>query len=134
MQHPMAVPPIVPGQTVHIHTSDKPKTPASTPSLSVPAANALKVQLQANAEHEHKLKVLKLKLKKLRGKLMKLKSEYKESEDTYNKSEMEKSQKSEMETLRDLKKATEEAIGELKSETSKYKKPKGILQLKRPSA
>ena len=52
---------------------------------------------------------------------MRLKDEYKDSDDINEKSDLEKSQKSEMETLKDLKKAAEEAIDELKLETGNLK-------------
>jgi hypothetical protein len=50
-----------------------------------------------------------------------------ESEDIDNQLSSELSQKSEMETLDDLKKATEEAIRELQKETLKVAKRKGIV-------
>jgi len=60
-----------------------------------------------------------MKLRKLRTKLRKLKSEYQYSEDE------EQSEKSEMDTLQDLKRATEQAIRELQVEAAKANKRKG---------
>lgn len=60
-----------------------------------------------------------MKLRKLREKLRRLKTEYKYSDDE------EETEKSEMETLKDLKKATEQAIRELQVEASKADKRKG---------
>ena len=57
MQRPLAIAPIVPGQTVHAHASDKPKRPSYPTSDISPADMALKVQLKANREHQIKLKV-----------------------------------------------------------------------------
>lgn len=62
---------------------------------------------------------LKVKLKRLRAKLRKLKTEYNYSEDE------EQSEKSEMDTLQDLKRATEQAIRELQVEAAKANKRKG---------
>ena len=60
-----------------------------------------------------------MKLRRLRAKLRKLKSDYKYSEDE------EQSEKSEMDTLQDLKRATEQAIRELQVEAAKANKRKG---------
>ena len=57
MQRPLAIAPIVPGQTVHAHASDKPKRPSYSTALYSPSEMALKVQLKANKEHQKKLKV-----------------------------------------------------------------------------
>ena len=57
MQRPLAIAPIVPGQTVHAHASDKPKRPSYPTSDVSPADMALKVQLKAHREHQIKLKV-----------------------------------------------------------------------------
>lgn len=57
MQRPLAIAPIVPGQTVHAHVSDKPKRPSYSTALYSPSEMALKVQLKANKEHQKKLKV-----------------------------------------------------------------------------
>lgn len=57
MQRPLAIAPIVPGQTVHAHASDKPKRPSYSTALYSPAEMALKVQIKANKEHQKKLKV-----------------------------------------------------------------------------
>lgn len=62
---------------------------------------------------------LKMKLRRLRAKLRKLKAEYQYSEDE------EQSEKSEMDTLQDLKRATEQAIRELQVEAAKANKRKG---------
>ena len=62
---------------------------------------------------------LKMKLRRLREKLRKLKSDYQYSEDE------EETEKSEMDTLKDLKKATEQAIRELQVEAVKANKRKG---------
>ena len=57
MHRPLAIAPIVPGQTVHAHASDKPKRP-KYPTMDVsPVEMALKVQLKAHREHQRKLKV-----------------------------------------------------------------------------
>ena len=61
-----------------------------------------------------------MKLRRLREKLHKLKSDYQYSEDE------EETEKSEMETLKDLKKATEQAIRELQVEAAKANKRKGL--------
>lgn len=66
------------------------------------------------------LQDLKVKLRRLRAKLRKLKAEYKYSEDE------EESEKSEMSTLQDLKRATEQAIRELQIEAAKASKRKGL--------
>lgn len=123
MQRPLAIAPIVPGQTVHAHASDKPKRPSYSTALYSPSEMALKVQLKANKEHQKKLKDLKVKLRRLRAKLRKLKAEYKYSEDE------EESEKSEMSTLQDLKRATEQAIRELQIEAAKASKRKGVKKL-----
>ena len=60
-----------------------------------------------------------MKLRRLREKLRRLKTEYKYSDDE------EETEKSEMETLKDLKKATEQAIRELQVEAAKADKRKG---------
>ena len=60
-----------------------------------------------------------MKLRRLRAKLRKLKAEYQYSEDE------EQSEKSEMDTLQDLKRATEQAIRELQVEAAKANKRKG---------
>ena len=60
-----------------------------------------------------------MKLRRLREKLRKLKSDYQYSEDE------EETEKSEMDTLKDLKKATEQAIRELQVEAVKANKRKG---------
>lgn len=57
MQRPLAIAPIVPGQTVHAHASDKPKRPSYPTADFSPAEMALKVQIKANREHQKKLKV-----------------------------------------------------------------------------
>lgn len=62
-----------------------------------------------------------MKLRRLREKLHKLKSDYQYSEDE------EETEKSEMETLKDLKKATEQAIRELQVEAVKASKRKGLI-------
>ena len=62
---------------------------------------------------------LKVKLRRLRAKLRKLKAAYQYSEDE------EQSEKSEMDTLQDLKRATEQAIRELQVEAAKANKRKG---------
>ena len=56
-QRPLAIAPIVPGQTVHAHASDKPKRPSYSTADISPAEMALKVQIKANKEHQMKLKV-----------------------------------------------------------------------------
>ena len=63
-----------------------------------------------------------MKLRRLREKLRKLKSEYKYSD---NSLDQEESEKSELDTLQDLKKATEQAIRELQVETNRANKRKG---------
>ena len=60
-----------------------------------------------------------MKLRRLRTKLRKLKAQYQYSEDE------EQSEKSEMDTLQDLKRATEQAIRELQVEAAKANKRKG---------
>lgn len=62
MQRPLAIAPIVPGQTVHAHASDKPKRPTYSTALYSPAEMALKVQIKANREHQKKLKVKKIQI------------------------------------------------------------------------
>ena len=62
-----------------------------------------------------------MKLKRLREKLRKLKVDYKYAD------EEEETAKSEMETLKDLKKATEQAIRELQVEAAKANKRKGWI-------
>lgn len=57
MQRPLAIAPIVPGQTVHAHASDKPKRPTFSTADISPADMALQVQLKAHREHQIKLKV-----------------------------------------------------------------------------
>ena len=57
MQRPLAIAPIVPGQTVHAHASDKPKRPSYSTALYSPAEMALKVRIKADKEHQKKLKV-----------------------------------------------------------------------------
>lgn len=64
-----------------------------------------------------------MKLRRLRTKLRKLKAEYQYSEDE------EQSEKSEMDTLQDLKRATEQAIRELQVEAAKANKRKGVKKL-----
>ena len=64
-------------------------------------------------------KELKMKLRRLREKLRKLKADY-----NYNDDE-EETEKSEMETLKDLKQATEQAIRELQEEAVRASKRKG---------
>lgn len=66
-----------------------------------------------------------MKLRRLRTKLRKLKAEYQYSEDE------EQSEKSEMDTLQDLKRATEQAIRELQVEAAKANKRKGENEMKR---
>lgn len=123
MHRPLAIAPIVPGQTVHAHASDKPKRP-KYPTMDVsPVEMALKVQLKAHREHQRKLKELKMKLRRLREKLRKLKADY-----NYNDDE-EETEKSEMETLKDLKQATEQAIRELQEEAVRANKRKGLKKL-----
>ena len=68
---------------------------------------------------------LKVKLRRLRAKLRKLKAEYQYSEDE------EQSEKSEMDTLQDLKRATEQAIRELQVEAAKANKRKGENKMKK---
>ena len=60
-----------------------------------------------------------MKLRRLREKLRKLKADY-----NYNDDE-EETEKSEMETLKDLKQATEQAIRELQEEAVRASKRKG---------
>ena len=77
--------------------------------------------LAFNLRKKHPIspKELKMKLRRLREKLRRLKTEYKYSDDE------EETEKSEMETLKDLKKATEQAIRELQVEAAKADKRKG---------
>ena len=77
--------------------------------------------LAFNLRKKHPIspKELKMKLRRLREKLRRLKTEYKYSDDE------EETEKSEMETLKDLKKATEQAIRELQVEAGKAEKRKG---------
>ena len=74
------------------------------------------MQLKAQREHQIKLQSLKLKLRKLRARLKTLQSDYGSPAADEDQQETEKS---EMETLKDLKTATEEAIVELQHEATK---------------
>jgi flagellar motility protein MotE (MotC chaperone) len=74
--------PLMHGQTVHAHASDKPKVDYQEDSVSSAAfQKAMSVQLEANRDHQKKLKNLKEKLRTLREKLHKLKSEYDDDSD-----------------------------------------------------
>lgn len=57
MQRPLAIAPIVPGQTIHAHASDKPRRPKYPTADISPAEMAFKVQMKAHREHQRKLKV-----------------------------------------------------------------------------
>lgn len=70
--------PLLHGQTVHAHASDKPKAVNDEEhhASSFAIQKAMDVKLKADREHQKKLKNLKEKLRKLREKLHILKTEY----------------------------------------------------------
>ena len=75
--------PVIHGQTIRVHASDKPRYHLADKGGHASASKtALNVQKQATLEHKLKLEQLKEKLKMLRQKLRKLKMEY--NDDPYD--------------------------------------------------
>ena len=110
---------ILPGKTVHAHVSDKPTE--NRPAISGPSMNAaLQVQEQARKQHKERLEALKLKLKKLRGKLEALQKTG-DKQDTITSSK-ENVNKEEINTLNELRMATQDAIKELHDDYPRAKK------------
>lgn len=75
------VAPVIHGQTIHVHASDKPRLHLSDKGHASASKTAFNVQKQARAEHHLKLMQLKERLKMLREKLRKLKMEYNDNDD-----------------------------------------------------
>ncbi|KAK3739451.1 hypothetical protein QZH41_017296, partial [Actinostola sp. cb2023] len=118
------------GQTIHAHASDKPKYHDSLKQAHSSASQtAFSVQIHANREHQRRLKNLKEKLRMLREKLHKLKLQYDDGDDDDGDNEnditSDLTEKSELDTLDDLKNETEEAIKELRTEMAKVIRRKG---------
>lgn len=111
---------ILPGKTVHAHVSDKPT--GNRPAISAPSMNAaLQVQEQARKEHQERLEALKLKLKKLRGKLEALQKTG-DKQDTITSGTQQNVDKEEINTLNELRVATQDAIKELHDDYPRAKK------------
>lgn len=105
---------ILPGKTVHAHVSDKPSN--NRPAVSGPSMNAaLQVQEEAKKQHQKRLEALKLKLKKLRGKLESLQRDG-NKQNMITSSKQQDVNKEEINTLNELRLATQDAIKELHSD------------------
>ena len=109
---------ILPGKTVHAHVSDKPTS--NRPAISTPSMNAaLQVQEQARKQHQQRLEALKHKLKNLRKKLEGLQN----SGGKQNKiTSVQSVNKEEINTLNELRMATQDAIKELHEDYPRAKK------------
>ena len=113
--------PVLPGQTVHAHVSDKPTD--NRPAVSGPSINAaLQVQMEAHKQHQKRLKALKFKLKKLREKLEQLQSSSNKQNTISGGLDKDTTNSAEIDTLNDLKKATQDAIKELHADYPHLKK------------
>jgi hypothetical protein len=111
---------VLPGKTVHAHVSDKPSN--NRPAISAPAMNAaLQVQEQARKQHQKRLESLKLKLKTLRKRLEALQRDgYKQ--DKISADKQQNVNKEEINTLNELRMATQDAIKELHTDYPRAKK------------
>ena len=111
---------ILPGKTVHAHVSDKPTS--NRPAISGPAMNAaLQVQEQARKQHQKRLESLKLKLKALRTRLEALQKNG-NAQESISIRKQENVNKEEINTLNELRMATQDAIKELHSDYPRAKK------------
>ena len=96
---------------MHAHVSDKPSS--NRPAITAPSITAaLQVQSKAHKQHQKRLQGLKAKLKKLRVRLEQLQTPS-SKQDTITAEEEQEHANSEMDTLNDLKMATQDAIKEL---------------------
>lgn len=75
------VAPIIHGQTIRVHASDKPRYQHADKNHASASKTAVNVQMQARQEHHKRLLQLKDKLKMLREKLRRLKQEYNNNDD-----------------------------------------------------
>lgn len=113
--------PILPGKTVHAHVSDKPT--GNRPAIMGPSMNAaLQVQEQAKKQHQERLVALKLKLKKLREKLEVLQQNTGNKQTKISSKQKENMNNEEIDTLNELRMATQDAIKELHTDYPHAKK------------
>lgn len=106
---------ILPGKTVHAHVSDKPT--GNRPAITGPSMNAaLQVQMEAQKLHQKRLQTLKLKLKKLRERLENVQNSGNRQTMMTSKKEQANIDTEEINTLNELRLATQDAINELHSD------------------